>query len=123
MYTVHERNELYKTLRDMIEHLLGRVDSGRTVGLDHRLVAEMVQAGLRCPGFNPRMKFRLAEAGRDRATLERMSQEYLTYFPFDTLTWMSPFDVTSLTVSAAFPLSLCRILRNISDKRFSSTPP
>lgn len=100
MYTVHERNKVFKTLLGMIESLVDRVESGRTVGLDHRLVAEMVQTGLRCPGFNPRMKFRLAEAGRDRATLERMSQEYLTYFPFDTLTWLSPFDVTALMASS-----------------------
>lgn len=98
MYTVHARNQLFDTLLTMVELLYSRVTTTRTVGLDYRLVAEMMQTGLRCPAFNPRMKYALVEGGRDHATLARMSREYLSYFPFDTLTWLSPYDVACLTV-------------------------
>lgn len=90
MYTVHMRNKLFETLCEMIEVLVDRVENEHVVGLDQRLLGHMVQTGLRCPGFNPRMKFRLVEAGRDQQTLARMSREYLTFFPFDSLTWLGP---------------------------------
>jgi len=98
MYTVHARNKLFDTILSMVNILVTRVSTTRTVGLDYRLVSELMQAGLRCPSFNPRMKYALVEAGRDQATLGRMSRDYLSFFPFDTLTWLSPYDVTSLSV-------------------------
>ena len=44
------------------------------------------------------MKFAMIEAGRDHLTLQRMSRDALSLFPFDTLTWLAPYDVASLTV-------------------------
>jgi hypothetical protein len=103
MYTVHARNRLFDILLMMVELLLSRVTTARTVGLDYRLVSELIQTGLRCPAFNPRMKYALVEAGHDHVTLSRMSREYLSYFPFDSLTWLSPYDVASLTVGLSAP--------------------
>ncbi|KAJ5298196.1 uncharacterized protein N7443_006316 [Penicillium atrosanguineum] len=96
MYTVHARNQLFDALLAMVELLYHRIGNSRTVGLDYRLVSEMMQTGLRCPGFNPRMKFAMIEAGRDHLTLQRMSRDALSLFPFDTLTWLAPYDVASL---------------------------
>ncbi|KAJ5670676.1 uncharacterized protein N7477_006039 [Penicillium maclennaniae] len=97
MYTVHARNQLFDALLVMVELLYHRIRNSRTVGLDYRLVSEMMQTGLRCPGFNPRMKFAIIEAGRDHLTMQRMSRDALSLFPFDTLTWLAPYDVASLT--------------------------
>lgn len=100
MYTVHGRNMLFQALIQMIRALVKRLDKGPALGLDGILIYDLVQIGLRCPAFNPRMEFRVAEAGRDTAVLQRMSKEYLAYYPFETLTWLSSFDVTALTVSS-----------------------
>lgn len=102
---------LFQTLVNMIRALVKRLDKGPALGLDCHHINEMIQTGLHCPGFNPPMKWRVAEAGRDVATLQRMSREYLAYFPFETLTWLRPFDVTALTVrslSFNLPGYFCR---------------
>ncbi|KAJ5699080.1 hypothetical protein N7462_001085 [Penicillium macrosclerotiorum] len=70
MYTVHARNKLFETLRDMIELLRDRVQASRqTVGLEFRLLAELLRAGLCCPAFNPRMKWDLTFMAGDQAQL------------------------------------------------------
>lgn len=104
MYTVHQRNQVFETLFKMVVVLVNRLDEVKNVvGLDARLLNEMVKAGLRCPAFNPRMKYRLAEAGRDTATLQRMLPGYVECFPFDTLTCLMPFDEAALEVGALNP--------------------
>ncbi|KAJ6113276.1 Nucleotide-binding alpha-beta plait [Penicillium sp. IBT 18751x] len=95
--TVYPVPMLFDALLVMVELLYHRIGNSRTVGLDYRLVSEMMQTGLRCPGFNPRMKFAIIEAGRDHLTMQRMSRDALSLFPFDTLTWLAPYDVASLT--------------------------
>lgn len=82
----------------MIEALVQRMECERVVGLSNTLVLELVHVGLRCPGFNPRMKFCLAYVGRDSTTLRRMSEEWLSFFPFDTLTWLPPHNPYTLGV-------------------------
>ncbi|KAJ5166148.1 uncharacterized protein N7482_004929 [Penicillium canariense] len=96
MYTVHARNKLYETLRTMIEALLERLCAGRTVGLDRRLLSELLRAGLECPAFNPRMKWTLATCSDEQQILSRMHEAWLPYFPFDTLTWLPPNNPTAL---------------------------
>lgn len=103
MYTIKERNKVFQALRFMIEALVNRLKCERVVGLDHRLALELVHAGLMCPAFNPRMKFTLAYVGNDKETLQRMSEPWLTYFPFDTLTWLPPHDPTALQVCYSYP--------------------
>lgn len=85
----------------MVEILVHRLDTDEkpTVGLDGRLVLELVKAGLRCGAFGPRQKHRLAVAGRDSATLHRMLPNYVATFPFDTLSCRMPFDAAALEVS------------------------
>ncbi|KAJ5367964.1 uncharacterized protein N7496_007724 [Penicillium cataractarum] len=90
MYTVHARNKLFYTLKSMIEVLVERLEATQTMGLDGRLVTELLRAGLECPAFNPRMKFVLAEASEDQGILRRMHMQWLQLFPFDTLTWLPP---------------------------------
>lgn len=98
MYTVHERNKIFQALRFMIQALVERMKREKVVGLDARLVHQLVHTGLRCPAFNPRMKFCLAYVGEDQQALQQMSEVWLTYFPFDTLTWMAPHDPVALEV-------------------------
>lgn len=108
---------LFQTLINMIKALVKRLDHGPALGLDSHLINELVQIGLRCPAFNPRMKLRVAEAGRDTTILQRMSRDYLAYFPFETLTWLKPADATALDVSV---LSLHLPCPPNSNYRFSS---
>lgn len=98
MYTVWARNQIYKTLLAMVEVLAGRLQNSRTVGLDARLLSELVRAGLECPAFNPRMKYRLAYISGDQDILGRMQKDWLRLFPFDSLTWLRPNDATALEV-------------------------
>ena len=99
LYTVKERNLVFRTLRFMIQALVERILRERKVGLDRRLVSELILAGLRCPAFNPRMKWCLVYVGQDTAILQRMSEEMMLFFPFDTLTWLPPYDTVALDVS------------------------
>jgi hypothetical protein len=101
MYTVHARNKLFYTLKSMIEVLVERLGAEQTMGLDSRLVTELLRAGLECPAFNPRMKYVLAEASEDQGIIRRMHPEMLPFFPFDTLTWVPPNDPIKLEVSLA----------------------
>lgn len=109
LYSVHERNKIFSTLRHMIEALVERLKSQKVCGLEDRLVSALVHAGLRCPAFNPRMKFCLAYVGKEKQILEKMSEEMLLFFPFDTLTWLPPYETVVLEVSifwSYFPLIL-----------------
>lgn len=98
MYTVHTRQRVFDTLRGMIVALVARMDRENTVGLDHKLLHELVTAGLECPAFNPRMKYTLAYLARETDVLSRMPREYVLYFPFDTLVWLPQFDLMALQV-------------------------
>lgn len=98
MYTVWARNQIYKALLAMVEVLAGRLRNSQTVGLDTRLLSELVRAGLECPAFNPRMKYRLAYVSGDQDILRRMQKDWLRLFPFDSLTWLRPNDATALEV-------------------------
>lgn len=96
---MHTRNKLLVTLKEMMEHLVERLRYGQIVGLDIRLVTELLRAGLECPAFNPRMKYVLAEISEDQAIFGRMNENWLPYFPFDTLTWLRPNNSNALEVS------------------------
>lgn len=99
MYTVHTRNKLFVTLKEMIAALVERLKRKRDVGLDQRLVSELLNAGIQCPAFTPRMKYVLAEVTEDVQILNRMHPQAVAYFPFDTLTWLRPYDIGALDVS------------------------
>jgi hypothetical protein len=85
MYTVEDRNQLFNANLRQINALVDRIEGGRTVGLDHKLLNDLLNAGLRCPGFNERQKFSLVMCSKVTTQRHRLS---LTahYWPFDTLT-------------------------------------
>ena len=84
MYSVEDRNQLFSANHRQIMALVSRIEGGKTVGLDHRLLNDLLNAGLKCPGFNERQKFALVMASKVTNQQSRLS---LTahYWPFDTL--------------------------------------
>ncbi|KAJ5092588.1 hypothetical protein NUU61_007458 [Penicillium alfredii] len=96
MYTVHAYKELFLTLRGMIMILKDRIRRRNTVGLDQRLLFELVNAGVNCPAFNPRMKYCFAYLADDLTVLSHLPENYVLYFPFDTLTWLPGYNLTTL---------------------------
>ncbi|CAI7650154.1 unnamed protein product [Penicillium glandicola] len=88
LYTVHHRNALFKTLGTLIRTLVERMQKTNTVGLDIRLLNELVNAGLCCPGFNPRMKYCFAWWSNDKRGIETLDHDWCLYFPFDTMTYL-----------------------------------
>ncbi|KUM66463.1 hypothetical protein ACN42_g572 [Penicillium freii] len=88
LYTVHHRMALFKTLGTLIRTLVERIQKSNTVGLDIRLLDELVRAGINCPAFNPRMKYSLAWWSQDQRGTESFDHGWCLYFPFDTLTYL-----------------------------------
>lgn len=60
-----------------------QVERGQTIGLDSRLVWELLEAGLRCPVFNDRQKFVLNIAAKNYRVAASPTARF---WPFDTLT-------------------------------------
>ncbi|CDM27316.1 hypothetical protein DTO013E5_4468 [Penicillium roqueforti] len=88
LYTVHHRNALFKTLVTLIKTLVERMQKANTVGLDIRLLNELVNAGISCPAFNPRMKYCFAWWSKDKRRIGLLDHNWCLYFPFDTLTYI-----------------------------------
>jgi hypothetical protein len=82
----------------MIETLVGRIKKQNTVGLDVRLLQELVQIGIACPGFNPRMKYCFAWWSEIAPVIQGLDQDWCCYFPFDTLNYVSGHDSTEIQV-------------------------
>lgn len=78
--------------------LVARVKRARTMGLDYRLVRDLLYAGLNCPAFNERMKFTLAIHSENTIEMFKFPDSG-KYFPFDTLVRMPSFDEPTLMVS------------------------
>ncbi|KAL4924768.1 uncharacterized protein BDV17DRAFT_205362 [Aspergillus undulatus] len=90
IYTVHDRNQLFELVNRHIKSLVDRMDKSNTVGLDQKLLHELLHAGLKCPAFNERQKYTLcvnSEIDTEINKLPDMSK----WFPFDTLTRMPNF--------------------------------
>ncbi|GKZ19273.1 hypothetical protein AbraIFM66951_011415 [Aspergillus brasiliensis] len=91
MYTVHDRNQLFELTNRHIRSLVSRMEKSKTVGLDQRLLRELLYAGLNCPGFNERQKYTLCiHAGEDSKILKMGDMS--KWFPFDTLVYLPGFD-------------------------------
>lgn len=59
---------------------------GRNLGLDGRLVQDLLNAGLRCPAFNERQKSLLLMVAQRPGDYNMMSNpNFSIYWPFDTL--------------------------------------
>ncbi|KKZ65254.1 hypothetical protein EMCG_08904 [[Emmonsia] crescens] len=82
-YTVEDRNQLFSATLRLIHALVPQVERGKTIGLDSRLVQELLEAGLSCPVFNDRQKFVLNIAAKNyRVTASPTAR----FWPFDTIT-------------------------------------
>lgn len=64
------------------------MQKSNTVGLDIRLLSELVHAGISCPAFNPRMKYCFAWWSKDQRGIESLDHDWCLYFPFDTMTYV-----------------------------------
>ena len=66
----------------LLTALVPQVKRKQTLGLNERLLNELLNAGLRCPGFNERQKFFLHNTAGHNAKL---------FMPYSSACW--PFDV------------------------------
>jgi hypothetical protein len=85
LYTVADRDNLYQALNRQIVALTARIAKEKVVGLDQRLVYELLQAGLNCPAFNERQKFALLCNSEMRLPKKLLYPELKGLWPFDTL--------------------------------------
>ncbi|KAA8643444.1 hypothetical protein EYZ11_008422 [Aspergillus tanneri] len=84
LYTVDERNQLFDMTNRHIMSLVSRIKRSNTVGLDQRLLRDLLYAGLNCPAFNERQKYTLCVNSEDMREILRFS-DLDKWFPFDTL--------------------------------------
>ncbi|KAK2777898.1 hypothetical protein FQN52_001075 [Onygenales sp. PD_12] len=83
-YTVEDRNLLFSATLRLMHALIPQVERGKTIGLDSRLVTDLLDAGSRCPAFNERQKFTLSAAAKNHASLLNTPPSS-RFWPFDTL--------------------------------------
>ncbi|CAG8086581.1 unnamed protein product [Penicillium olsonii] len=100
MYTIAHRNKLYDTLILLQTYLREFMAKKNTVGLDHPLVLELANAGLRCPGFNPRQKYEIAQQSGDEHLKREFSRDWCMNFPFETLTYLPNCNYLNLQLLA-----------------------
>ncbi|KAF7518781.1 hypothetical protein PCG10_010558 [Penicillium crustosum] len=114
LYTVHHRYALFKTLVALIKALVERMQRTNTVGLDIRLLNELVRAGISCPAFNPRMKYCFAWWSQDQRGIESLDHDWCLYFPFDTMTYV-PGHPSAASLFYAYIMSHGSVLRTEND--------
>ncbi|KAL2842218.1 hypothetical protein BJY01DRAFT_256788 [Aspergillus pseudoustus] len=90
LYTVHDRNQLFELANRHIMSLVSRVKRVNTVGLDQKLLHDLLQAGLRCPAFNERQKYTLCINSEITSEINKFP-EIGKWFPFDSLARMPNF--------------------------------
>lgn len=98
MYTVEDRNQLFTVTLRHITALLPKIEKSKVVGLDRKLLAELLEAGLKCPGFNERQKFALVMASKVSTEHHRLSAT-ARYWPFDTLSMKANSSDATMMVS------------------------
>lgn len=103
MYTVEDRNQLFTVTLRHINALLPKVEKSKVVGLDRRLLTELLDAGLKCPGFNERQKFALFMTSKS-TEYHRLSAT-ARYWPFDTLSMKANTSDAIMMVSSLLNLS------------------
>ncbi|PWY83497.1 hypothetical protein BO70DRAFT_335557 [Aspergillus heteromorphus CBS 117.55] len=90
-YTVHDRNQLFELTNRHIMSLVSRMRKSNTVGLDQRLLRDLLQAGLNCPGFNERQKYTLCVNSEEDSEIAKIP-DLSKWFPFDTLVNLPNFE-------------------------------
>ncbi|KAJ5742758.1 uncharacterized protein N7511_011159 [Penicillium nucicola] len=101
MYTVHDRNQIFEVLKQMINNLrMATRKDLPTVGLDIRLLRELTWAGVLCPGLNPRQKYNIAYKSELPELEKILDHDWCNYFPFDTLNYADKFALADYQVYA-----------------------
>ncbi|RHZ55931.1 uncharacterized protein CDV56_106257 [Aspergillus thermomutatus] len=95
LYTVHARNQLFELVNRHIISLVARVKRSNTVGLDQRLLRELLYAGLNCPAFNERQKYTLCVNSEDTTEILKFP-DMGKWFPFDTLVKLPKIEENTL---------------------------
>ncbi|KAL3460656.1 hypothetical protein BJX64DRAFT_300592 [Aspergillus heterothallicus] len=90
LYTVHDRNQLFELANRHIMSLVSRIKRVDTVGLDQKLLYDLLQAGLKCPAFNERQKYTFCFNSEISTEIKRFP-EIGKWFPFDCLVKMPSF--------------------------------
>jgi hypothetical protein len=90
-FKVSERDDLFKTYELMLESLAAKVfdnvyvqAEGRYIGMTPKLCTNLVNVGLRCPGFSERQKYRISEIMQEHDNPIEMSQ-FSQFWPCQTL--------------------------------------
>ncbi|KAE8150014.1 hypothetical protein BDV25DRAFT_140208 [Aspergillus avenaceus] len=94
MYTVDNRNQLFEMTNRQIMALVARMKKSNTVGLDQRLLKNLLYAGLNCPAFNERQKYTLCTNTEEVNEISKFPI-IGKWFPFDTLVKMPRFDMNT----------------------------
>jgi hypothetical protein len=105
MYTVEDRNQLFAVTLRHIVALLSKIEKSKAVGLDQKLLTDLLEAGLQCPGFNERQKFALVMASKIPTQYHRLSA-IARYWPFDTLSMKANTSDAAMTVCSPLSLTL-----------------
>ncbi|EAS30381.3 uncharacterized protein CIMG_05860 [Coccidioides immitis RS] len=84
LYSVEDRNALHFACFSQLQTLAARASEKRTLGLDSRLLLDLLNAGLRCPTFTECQKAALYSAANDQ-TSYKATPETTKFWPFDTL--------------------------------------
>lgn len=96
---------LFDLVSRHLKALSARIKKSNTVGLDQRLLRDLLYCGLKCPAFNERMKYTLCCHSEDYTEMLRFP-DMGKWFPFDTLVKMPSFDEPTLLVFFSAILAL-----------------
>lgn len=96
---MHDRNQLFELVNRHIQSLVSRIQRVNTVGLDQKLLNDLLQAGLNCPAFNERQKYTLCINSEISSEIIRLP-ETSKWFPFDSLARKPNFNEDIYTVRA-----------------------
>lgn len=107
LYTVTDRNLLFDMVNRQIKALVASINRTNIVGLDQRLLRDLLYSGLRCPAFNERMKYTLCVNSEDQTEILRFP-DMGKWFPFDTLVKLPKFDEQTLLVCVPFFITFFR---------------
>lgn len=88
---------LFEAVNRQLKALVVKVRKSNTMGLDQKLLYDLLQAGLNCPAFNERQKFTLSVNSEDILEMLKFP-DVGKYFPFDTLVRLPGYDEGVLMV-------------------------
>lgn len=75
---------LFSATFRLLQALVPHVEHKRTVGLDERLMMDLLDAAMKCPTFNERQKYALNIAAKNYQAINQIAASS-RFWPFDTL--------------------------------------